>query len=50
MSDWKVTWFDGAQLRETIVPLVDAYNVVNMASSHGVNTYSILKIERMARP
>jgi hypothetical protein len=49
MSDWKVTWFDGAQLRETIVPMCDAYNVVSMASSQGVTTWSILKIERIAK-
>lgn len=46
MSNWKVTWFDGTQLREVIV-YSDAYNVVTTSSGQGVNTWSILKIERM---
>jgi hypothetical protein len=46
MSNWKVTWWDGAQLRETIV-YSDAYNVANYAISRGVFSYSILKMERV---
>lgn len=50
MSDWKVTWFDGNQLRETIIPFADVHNVVNIAASQSVNTWAILKIERVAKP
>lgn len=49
MSDWKVTWFDGSQLRETIV-FSDIYNIGSTASGQGVNAWSILKIERVPKP
>lgn len=48
MNAWKVTWWDGCALRETIVPPCDAYAVVNFASSAGVYApHAIMKIERM---
>ena len=46
MSNWKVTWWDGGNLRETVVHS-DSYSVVATAGSHGVMQYSIIKIERM---
>jgi hypothetical protein len=46
MSHWKVTWFDGGQLRETVV-FSDPYGVVSAASNEGVSAYAIIKIERM---
>jgi hypothetical protein len=46
MSNWKVTWWDGCQLRETIV-YSDAYNAANYAISLGVFSHAILKMERI---
>jgi hypothetical protein len=48
MSDWKITWFDGSQLRETIV-FTDLYSIGSIASSQGVNSWAIIKIERIAK-
>ncbi len=49
MSDWNVTWWDGGALRVTFVPMCDAFSVASVAGNMGVITYSILKIERVAR-
>ena len=48
MNPWKVTWFDGSMMRETVVPPCDTYAVVSVANSHGISALSILKIERLA--
>ena len=50
MSDWRIIWFDGTQLRETIILSSDIYNIVNIAASQGVNSWAILKIERVPKP
>ena len=47
MNAWRVTWWDGINLRETMIPSCDPYNVVNFAIGHGINGYSIIKIERV---
>jgi hypothetical protein len=50
MGTWKVIWFDGSSLRETIVS-TDIFSVVNAAANHGCyNTYSIIRIERVPMP
>ena len=49
MSDWKVTWWDGSALRVTIVPSCDVHIIGSIANSMGVNSYSIIKIERIPR-
>ena len=50
MSDWKVTWWDGGRLRETLVLSCDAYNLISMAQNMGVMTYGIIKMERIGTP
>lgn len=46
MKRWKISWFDGFNIRITYV-FCDIYNVVNCASSEGVLTYNIFLIEQM---
>jgi hypothetical protein len=48
MSNWKITWFDGGRLREKTIFNCDFWNLASVASSEGVSTYGILKIERIA--
>ena len=47
MTAWRVTWWDGVNVREIVVN-ADAYNVVSAASGAGVVVFSIIKIERVA--
>lgn len=47
MSNWAVTWFDGMHLRQTLITMVDPWNLVNAASGAGVMTHAIIKIERV---
>jgi hypothetical protein len=49
MSEWLITWWDGSQLRKTIAH-GDLYNIFSSASAAGVNTWAIIKIERLAQP
>ncbi len=49
MSDWKIIWFDGSQLRETIV-FTDLYSMASILASQGVNSWAIIKIERVPKP
>lgn len=47
MHSWKVTWFDGNYLRETIVE-ADVWNIVNSCNGAGVwNVSAIIKIEKL---
>ena len=49
MNAWKVTWWDGCSLRETIVPPCDVYSLISGASAAGVYSINaIIKIERVA--
>ena len=49
MNEWKVIWFDGSSLRETVIPACDFYSLPSFASSYGVNIYAITGVERIAR-
>jgi hypothetical protein len=44
--NWKITWWDGCFLRETII-WSSAWDVVSNASASGVITQMIFKIERI---
>jgi hypothetical protein len=46
MNYWKVIWWNGSTLMETVV-FADAYSVVSMASSQGASTYSIVEMKRV---
>lgn len=36
MNEWKVIWFDGSSLRETVIPACDFYSLPSFASSYCV--------------
>lgn len=46
MNYWKVIWWNGNTLMETVV-YADAYSVVSMASSQGASAYSIVEMKRV---
>lgn len=48
MNPWKITWWDGCNLRETVIPPCDPYNVTSYASGQGVQAHAIIKMERIA--
>jgi hypothetical protein len=47
MGMWRIVWFDGMSLRETVVGPTDPFNVVNYASGQGVSAWQILSITRV---
>lgn len=47
MSEWEIIWFDGVNMRRTVVGPTDAYNVVSLAAGNGVNTWAIIEIKRL---
>ncbi len=47
MCDWEVCWYDGQQLRLTMVYMCDVYVVVSKAMEQGVFGHAIISIERV---
>lgn len=47
MGYWKVTWFDGSNLKEIHTPYTSIEQAVLEACSRGASAFSILKVERV---
>ena len=49
MNDWRVVYWNGAELCEVIVPSCGAYNVAHMAQSMGVLPSNIINMIRIPK-
>ena len=45
---WKITWFDGANLREYHSPSHSIYGALSDAQARGCYEYNIFRIEKVA--